>query len=62
MEQLFLDLVRRWEDNPVPVDEANQIKTKLIKPLEDLVEAIEANASNAEIYSLTNKLVSAYLI
>jgi hypothetical protein len=62
MEHVFLGIARHWEDRPLPVEEATLVESKLRKPLEDLVEGLEANASSEEIYILLNRIVSAYLI
>jgi hypothetical protein len=62
MEQIFLDIARKWEDIPLTVEEAKLVESKLVNPLEELVEGIEANASNEEIISLMNQVVSTYLI
>ena len=42
--------------------ELRPVELKLIEPLEELVEGIEANASSDAIFSLLNRVVSAYLI
>jgi len=62
MEHIFLDIARHWEDKPLPVEEAKLVESKMIKPLEELVEGIEANASSEEAFNLLNRVVSAYLI
>lgn len=62
MEHIFLDIARHWEDKPLSVEEAKLVESKLIKPLEDLIQGIGANASSEETFSLLNRLVSAYLI
>ena len=62
MERIFLDIAGRWEDRPIQVEEAKLVEEKMIKPLEDLVEGIEANTSNEEMFSLVNNVVSAYLL
>ncbi len=62
MEQVFLGIARDWEDRPLPVEEAKLVESKLIRPLEGLVEGIEANLPTEEIYSLVNEVVSDYLV
>ena len=62
MEQIFLGIARHWEDKPLRVEEAQVAESFLIEPLEDLVEGIEADASNEEVLNLLNRVVSAYLV
>ena len=62
MEHIFLNIARHWEDKPLLVEEARLVESKMIEPLEDLVEGIEAFASSEEVFNLLNRVVSAYLI
>ena len=62
MEHIFLDIARSWEDKPLPVEEAKLVGSKLIEPLEYLIEGIEADASGEEVLNLLDSVVSAYLI
>ena len=62
MEHIFLDIARHWEDKPLVVEEAKLVESKMIKPLEDLIEGIEVNASSEEVLNLLNRVVSAYLV
>lgn len=62
MEHIFLDIARQWEDKPLLVEEAKSVESKMIKPLEELIEGIEAAASNEETFNLLNEVASAYLI
>ncbi len=62
MGQIFKNIASYWEDKPIIVEEAKLVESKLKKPLEDLVEGIEANDSSEVIFSLLNRVVSAYLI
>jgi hypothetical protein len=62
LEHIFQDMARRWEDIPLTVEEAAQVKSKMIEPLEGLVEELEANAPAEEILDLLNRVTSAYLI
>ena len=62
MEQIFLAIARHWEEMPLPVEEAKLVESKMLEPLEDLVEEIEAGASSEALFNLLNKVVSAYLI
>jgi len=62
LEHIFEDMARRWEDVPLTVEEAQSAKSKMIEPLEDLIERIDANASSEEIFNLLNQVVSAYYL
>jgi len=62
MEHIFLDIARQWEDKPLVVEEANLVESKIYKPLEELIEGIATNASSEEIFTLLNRVVSAYLV
>ena len=62
LEHIFQDMARRWEDVPLTVEEAARVKSKMIEPLEELVEGLEADAPAGEILDLLNGVVSAYLI
>ena len=62
MERIFSDVARHWEDKPLSVEEAKLVESKLITPLAELIEGITANASTEEIFSLLNRVVSAYLL
>ncbi len=62
MEHIFLDIARHWEEKPLLVEEAKLVESKLIKPLEELIEGIETSASSEEVFNLLNRVVSAYLI
>ena len=61
MEQVFFNIARYWEDKPLVVEEARLVELEMVKPLEDLISGIEANASNEQILNLLNKVISAYL-
>jgi len=61
MQHIFFNISRYWEDKPLPVEEARLVELEMIKPLEDLISGIEANASSEQILNLLNKVVSAYL-
>ena len=62
MRQVFLEIATNWDERPLPVDEANLVRSKITKPLEDVIEAIEADVSKEELFDLLNKFVSGYLI
>lgn len=61
MRQVFLEIARNWEDRPLPVEEANLVRSTISKPLEDLIEAIEAGVSKEELFDVLNEFVSAFL-
>ena len=61
MQHIFSDIARYWEDKPVIVEEAKLVEVEMIKPLKNLMEGIEANASSEHINYLLNKVVSSYL-
>ena len=61
MEKVFLDIARNWEDRPLTVEEAKLVESKILKPLEDLVEGIETFASGEEVLHLLDRVVSAHL-
>lgn len=61
MRSIFLDIARHWEEVPLPVEQAEQVESTMIEPLEELVEGLEADASVEEILNLLNRVVSAYL-
>jgi len=44
------------------VEEAKQVESKMMKPLEDLVEGVAISASSEEVFNLLNSVVSAYLV
>lgn len=61
IERIFRMIAEDWRDKPIDVDEAKYIEVKVAEPLNDLVNALEANCGDSELLLLTNKLVSAYL-
>jgi len=62
MGDIFLDIARRWEERALPVEEAKRVEWEMTKPLRNLIEGIERNASSEEIMDLLNTLVSAYQV
>jgi len=62
MEHVFLDTARHWDDRPVIVEDAKLVEEKMTRPLENLIEVLEADATSEEIFSILNEVVSAYLI
>ena len=62
IQQVFLGIARDWEERPLPVEEATLVTSKITKPLEDVIDAIEADVSKEELFDLLNKLLSAYLV
>jgi len=60
MEQIFLGIARYWEDKPIIVEEAKLVEVEMIKPLRDLIGAIEVNASSEQMFHLLNKIISSY--
>ena len=61
MQHIFFKIARYWEDKPLPVEEARLVQSEMVKPLEDLISAIEANASSEQTLNLLNRVVSSYL-
>ena len=61
MQHIFSNIARYWEDKPLIVEEARLVETEIVKPLKDLIDGIEANASSEQIVHLLNKVVSSYL-
>ena len=61
MEHIFLDIAKYWEDKPLPVEEARLVEVEMIKPLKDLIGAIESNASGEQRIHLLNKTISSYM-
>ena len=60
MQHIFLNIARYWEDKPLLVEEAKLVEGEMIKPLKDLINGIEADASSEQIIHLLNKAVSSY--
>ena len=61
MQHIFFNIARYWEDKPLPVEEARLVQSEMVKPIEDLISGIEANASSEQTLTLLNKVVSSYL-
>ena len=61
MQKIFLGIADYWEDKPVIVEEAKLVEAELKKSLIQIIDAIEADASDAHIMDLANKAVSSYL-
>lgn len=61
MQHIFFNIARYWEDKPLPVEEAKLVQSEMVKPIEDLISGIEANASSEQTLTLLNKVVLAYL-
>ena len=62
MRQVFLEIARDWDERPLPVEEADFVRSKIAKPLEDLIAALENDASSAEIFDALTAFVSGYLV
>ena len=60
MQRIFWDIARDWEERPVPVEEAKESESRMTKPIEDLIDAIEVGASPSEVLYLRNCVVSAF--
>ena len=61
VERVFLGIASHWENRPLTVEEAKEVESKLVRPLEELIRGIEENASSGEILALLNGFVSAYM-
>lgn len=61
MQHIFFNIARYWEDKPLPVEEARLVQSEMVKPIEDLISGIEANATSEQTLTLLNKVVSSYL-
>jgi len=62
MRDIFLDIARRWEERGLLVEEAKRVELEMTKPLGDLIEGIETEASAEVVLDLLNDVVSAYLV
>jgi hypothetical protein len=62
MRDIFLDIARRWEERALPVKEAKRVELEMTKPLGDLIQGIETEASAEVVLDLLNNVVSAYLV
>jgi len=61
MENVFLAIVRDWEDRPLTVEEAKEVESKIMRPILELIHGIGFDATSGEIFALLNGVVSAYL-
>ena len=61
MEQIFRGIAKYWEDKPIIVEEAKLVENEIVKPVKDLFDGIEANASSEQIIDLLNKTISSYM-
>lgn len=61
MEQIFKNIAKYWEDKPIIVEEAKLVENEIVKPVNDLIDGIEANASSEQIIELLNKTISSYM-
>jgi hypothetical protein len=60
MQLIFLDVAGNWEDGLLTVEQAESAQSKLLKPLQALIEATEG-ATEEEIFSHLNEVVGVYL-
>lgn len=60
LEKVLAGLAEDW-DRPLGVDEANEIRERLLKPAVDLLEALGSDTLDDHMLYLCNKLVTAYL-
>ncbi len=61
MRQIFLNIANYWEDRPVIEEEAKLVEVEIIKPIRELVAAIEAKGSNDQIYNILNRTIASYM-
>ncbi|GEM_PF-6358732 len=61
IEQIFLNIARQWEERDLPVEEAGKVQSKMIQPLNELLDVIDKNVSDQEILDHMNKVTSIYL-
>lgn len=59
IRHVLLEMVGNADMRLLPADEANSLRSKLAKPLEALLQAMEAGSSKEEIFDLLNFLVLA---
>lgn len=62
MESIFLNVARNWEDRPLTDEEAQQVESKLMRPLKELIEALEESSTNEEVLERLDEVVSAYWV
>jgi len=61
MQRIFSDIANYWDEKPIIVEEVKLVEAEMVKPLKDLIDGLEANASNDHILQLLNKVISSYL-
>lgn len=61
MEKVFFGVADYWDDRPLTVEEAQEVQSKMMRPLQELIRGIEDNAPSGEMFALLNGVVSAYL-
>jgi len=61
MQRIFSDIANNWDEKPIIVEEVKLVEAEMVKPLKDLIDGLEANASNDHILQLLNKVISSYL-
>lgn len=61
MWHIFSETARCWEDKPLPVEDAKFVENEMAKPIGDIIDAIEENASGEQMNLLLDKAVSSYL-
>ena len=61
MQKIFSGIAGYWDERPVIVEEAKLVEAEMVKPLRELIDAIEGEASGERIKKLLDKAVSSYL-
>jgi hypothetical protein len=61
MQKIFSGIADYWNGRPVNVEEARLVETEMAISLRELIDAIEAEASDEQICNVLNRAVSSYL-
>jgi len=61
VQQVFLGIIKDWEDRPLSVEEAKATENKIKDSITHLIQAIKLGASNETIYNSLTDIVSVYL-
>jgi 3-deoxy-D-arabino-heptulosonate 7-phosphate (DAHP) synthase len=58
LQQFFLQIARDWEERPLTVEEANTLSSRIVGPIEEIIDALEVGASKEQQFDLLTKLIS----
>jgi hypothetical protein len=59
--QTFTNIANKWDDMPLKADHAESVKSALTGTIEQLIYAIELEASDEQLFKILNDLISIYL-